>query len=83
MALLQYCGRLEDHHSPRRDRNFFARLRVAADALTFFANDKRAKRRQLHRFATLETVSNFLEYQFDKRSRFGPRQADFLVNRLT
>src|SRR5262249_1631284 len=43
---------------------------------------ERAERRQLHRLATLETVGDFLQNEFDERGRFGTRQSYLLVDRL-
>src|SRR6516225_2730397 len=62
--------RLEDHHPPRGDRHFLAGLGITADTLAFFAHHERAERRQLHRFATLETIGYFLEHKFDKGRGF-------------
>src|ERR1044072_2111381 len=50
-ALFQDRGWLEYHHAPRRNRNFLAGLRVAADSLTFFAHHEGAERRQPHGLA--------------------------------
>ena len=82
-ALLQNGGRLEHHDAARRNRNFLAGLRIAADPLAFFAHDKRSERRQFHGFAALKAIGDFLEHQFDQRSRFRARQAHLLVDRLT
>src|SRR5262245_37597559 len=59
-ALLEDGGRLEHHHPARRDRHFLAGLRVAADALALLAHHVRAERGELHRFAALKTVGDFL-----------------------
>src|SRR5207244_10286408 len=44
--LLQNRGRLEHHHSPRRNRHFLASLGISADSLALLANHERAERRQ-------------------------------------
>src|SRR5215471_4830929 len=62
-ALLENSRRLEHHHAPRRDRHLLAGLRISADALTFLAHHERTEGRQLHRFAALETIGDFLENQ--------------------
>src|SRR5215472_6575866 len=81
-ALLEDRGRLEHHHAPRRDRHFLAGLRITPNSLAFLAHHERAERRQLHRLATLETVGDFLQIEFDERRRFGTRQSYLLVDRL-
>src|SRR5262245_27823582 len=42
--LLQNGGRLEHHHTPRRDRHFSTGLRVTSDTLTLLAHHERTKR---------------------------------------
>src|SRR5436305_14803748 len=75
-ALLQDRGRLEHHHAPRRDRNFFAGLGVAADSLPLFAHHKGAERRQLHGLAPFEAIGDFLQYHFNESRRLSSRQPD-------
>src|SRR5258705_456173 len=81
-ALLQDRGRLEHHHAPRRNRNLFAGLRVAADSLTLFADHERAERRQLHGFAPFEAIRDLLQYHFNESRRLSSRQPDLLVHGL-
>src|ERR1043166_6142548 len=40
---------LKHHHAPRRDWNFLAGLRIAADPLALLTHHKGAEGRQLHR----------------------------------
>ena len=68
--LLEDSGGLEHHDPARRDRYFLAGLGIPADALTLLAHDERAERRQLHRFAALQTVGDLFENQFDEGSGF-------------
>src|SRR5579863_7383815 len=82
-ALLEN-GRWLEHHDPaRRDRNFLAGLRIAADALAFLAHDERAERRQFHSFAAFKAVGDLLEHQLYQSRRFRARQSNFLIDRLT
>src|SRR5437763_2740284 len=81
-ALLEYRRRLEHHYAARRDRHFFAGFRIAPDALALLAYHERAERRELHRFAALEAIGDFLEHQFNERRGLGARQSHLLVDRL-
>ena len=80
--LLKDGGRLEHHYPPGRDRHLLTSLGIAARALAFFADDKRAERRQLHRFASFQTVCDFLEHKLNECGGFDSRQPDFLIDRL-
>src|SRR6516162_3468847 len=82
-ALLEDRRRLEHHDSPRRNRNFLAGLGIATDALPLFPHDERTERRQFYGFAAFEAVGDFFEHQFDEGRRFGARQPNLLVDRLT
>src|SRR5262245_50616827 len=81
-ALLEGRARVEHHPPPRRDRHFLAGLRTTPKYLAFLPHHERAERRQPHRLATLETVGDFLQNEFDERGRFGTRQSYLLVDRL-
>src|ERR1043166_4237150 len=80
-ALLEDRGWLEHHHAPRRNRNLFAGLRVAADSLTLFADHERAERRQFHGFPSLEAIRDFLQYHLNESRRLVSRAHNFLVAR--
>src|SRR5262249_40158399 len=82
-TLLEDSRRLEYHDAARGNRHFLAGLRIAADALAFFAHDERAERRQLYGLAALQAVGNFLEHELDERRRLGARQPNLLIDRLT
>src|SRR5579863_2792281 len=73
-SLFEDSGRLEHHHPAWRDRYFLAGLGIAPDALAFLADNEGTKRRQLHRFAALEAVGDFLEHLFNEGGRLGARQ---------
>src|SRR5688572_9773966 len=81
-ALLEDGGWLEHHDATRRDWNFLAGLRIAADPLAFLSYNERAKRRQLHRFASFEAIGDLLQHKFHKCGGFGARQTYLLVDRL-
>src|ERR1700722_2320586 len=65
-TLLENSRWLEYHDAPRRDWHFFAGLWVSTDALAFLAHHEGPKGRQLHCFAALKTIGDFLEKQFDQ-----------------
>src|SRR5215207_6193814 len=81
-ASLEDVGRLEHHHPPRRDRNLFTGLRIAADPLSLGAHHERPEGRQLHRFPLLQAFRDLLEDAFHELSRFGAGKAHFLVDGL-
>jgi len=80
--LLEDGGRLEHHRPPGRYRHLLTSLGIAAHALAFFADDKGAERRQLDRFASFQTVGDFLEHKLNQCGAFGSRQPDLLIDRL-
>src|SRR6478609_5391483 len=74
---------LEDHHVPRIDRHFDARLGISADALALATDDEGTEGRQLYRLARGKRITDLGEHALDKFGRFGARKADLLVDRLT
>src|SRR5437879_4083793 len=80
--LLQYRRRLEHHYATWRDRHFSTSLRITSDTLTLLAHHEGAERRQLHRLALLEAISDLFQNKLDKRRRLRSRQAHLLVDRL-
>lgn len=81
-ALLENIRRLERHHTPREDRHFLTRLGVTTDTLVLVANLKCRKRRQFHRFAIDDSVTDFIEYHLDQSRRFRSGKAYLTVNSL-
>src|ERR1700761_5759065 len=81
-ALFENRRRFEHHHTPRRDRDFRAGLRITTDTLTFLANHEAAERGELHRLALLQAVGYLLQYQLDESRRFGTGQPDLLIDGL-
>jgi hypothetical protein len=74
--LFEDGGWLEHHRPPGRYRHLLTGLGIAAHALALLAHDKRAERRQLDRFASFQTIGDFLEHKLYKCGGFGSRQAE-------
>src|SRR5665809_40368 len=81
-ALLHGVAGAEHEYASWRDRNFLARLRVAADALTLVANAERAERRQLDGVPPLETRNDLAKHELDDLGGFVPRQTNLLKHGL-
>src|SRR5437868_3963171 len=70
----------EGHDTPRCDRHFDPRLRIAADALTLVAQDECPEARHLHVLADRQRMAHVVKHTLDHARRFGARQAKPAVN---
>jgi len=66
----ELLARVEGHDTTRRDRDFFARLRIAAKSLRLVAQLKIAEARQLDALAPLEGSADFFEKRLHHVFRF-------------
>src|SRR5215217_5664595 len=72
---LQHVGWLEHKNLPGKDRNLFAGLRIAANALVFGADLEGTEGGQLDVGAGNETVPDQFEYPLNQFRRLGSRQS--------
>src|SRR5438045_3467501 len=63
----------EGHDPPRRDRDFDARFRIAADPLALVAQDEGSEARHLDVLADGQGLAHVVQDALHEASRFGPR----------
>src|SRR5437763_9225640 len=79
---LQFLAGVKRHDAPRRDRNLFARLRIATGPLWFLAQLKVAEARELDAVSTLERRSDFLEKALDHVLGFALVETELLEQQV-
>src|SRR5581483_5165750 len=78
----QFLPGAEGHHAPRRNRDLFAGLGIAAGPLVLVAQFEIPEARELHLLSRLQARADLLEEQIDKVLCLALVQAKLLEQRL-